>query len=85
MMLSEPGVLRPTQILDTQIEVLGDVPRPLRSRQRVRVHLGTVEALARVNVINKTGEIAQSTRGFAQLRFETPVVALPGDRFIIRS
>lgn len=85
MTLAPAGRLRPTQVIDTQLEVLADAPRPLRSRSRVRVHLGTAEVLARVQALEPAGEIAAGGRGFAQLRLETPVVALPGERFILRS
>jgi selenocysteine-specific elongation factor len=85
MVLCEKGVLRPTQIIDTEVEVLKDAKKALRSRQRVRVHTGTVEALARVEVLNESGEIPQGETDFVQLRLEIPVVAIPGDRFIIRS
>src|SRR5437764_3363264 len=85
MVLAPAARLRPTQIVDAQIEMLKDAPRPLRSRARVRVHLGAAEVLARVQVLADGGEIAPGTDGFAQLRFEAPVVALPDERFIIRS
>ncbi|MCA1642353.1 MAG: selenocysteine-specific translation elongation factor, partial [Acidobacteria bacterium] len=85
MTLAPAGRLRPTQALDVRVEVLADAPRPLRSRSRVRVHLGTAEVLARVQVLEAAGEIAAGARGFAQLRLEAPVVALPGERFILRS
>ncbi|MFM9903146.1 MAG: selenocysteine-specific translation elongation factor [Pyrinomonadaceae bacterium] len=84
MTLAEPGTMRPTQIVDTEIEILPDAARPLRSRQRVRVHIGTAEVLARIQILNETGEIAAGERAFAQLRLETRVVAIPGERFIIR-
>lgn len=77
--------LRPTQILDAEVEVLADARKPLKSRARVRVHLGTVEALARVQVLENSGEIAQGEKGFAQFRLETPVVAVPDEHFIVRS
>jgi selenocysteine-specific elongation factor len=85
MVLAERNVLRPTQMLDAEIEVLGDAPRAIRSRQRVRVHIGTVEALARVQVLNDAREIAPGAKDLVQLRLEIPVAAIPGDRFIIRS
>ena len=85
MVLCEKNVLRPTQIFDAEIEVLKDAKRSLKSRQRVRVHIGTIEALARVLVLNEAGEIAQGEKDFVQLRLETPVVTIPGERFIIRS
>ena len=83
--LAPIGVLRPTQIIDAEIEVLKDAPRSLKSRQRVRVHIGTIEALARIQVLENAGEIAAGETGFAQIRLETPIVALPNERFIIRS
>ncbi|HEX8423703.1 MAG TPA: selenocysteine-specific translation elongation factor, partial [Pyrinomonadaceae bacterium] len=85
MTLAPAGRLRPTQIIDTELEVLPTAPRALRSRARVRVHLGAAEVLARVQVLEEGGEIAAGSRGFAQLRLEAPVVALPDERFIIRS
>ncbi|HZH29392.1 MAG TPA: selenocysteine-specific translation elongation factor [Pyrinomonadaceae bacterium] len=85
MTLAPAGRLRATQIIDTSLEVLAHAPRALRSRARVRVHLGAAEVLARVQVLETAGEIAAGARGFAQLRLESPVVALPGERFIIRS
>src|SRR5919107_1800653 len=85
MVLAPAGRLRPTQILDARVRLLADAPRPLRTRQRVRVHHGTAEVLARVAVLEESGEIAPGSEGFAQLRLESPVVALPGDRFILRT
>jgi selenocysteine-specific elongation factor len=85
MVLAPVGRLRPTQILDASVDVLADAPRGLRTRQRVRVHHGTAEVLARVAALEESGEIAPGARGLAQLRLESPVVALPGDRFIVRT
>lgn len=83
--LAPVNILRPTQMFDAEIEVLKDARKPLKSRARVRVHVGTLEALARVQIIGETDEIAQGEKGFAQFRLETPVVVLPNERFIVRS
>ncbi|HEY0380393.1 MAG TPA: selenocysteine-specific translation elongation factor [Pyrinomonadaceae bacterium] len=85
MVLAPVGRLRPTQILDAEVSVLKNAPRALRSRMRVRVHLGAAEVLARLRVLEESGEIEPGASGFAQLRLESPAVALPKDRFIIRS
>ncbi|HZT57525.1 MAG TPA: SelB C-terminal domain-containing protein, partial [Pyrinomonadaceae bacterium] len=85
MVLAPVGRLRPTQSFDALVQVLADAPRGLRTRQRVRVHHGTAEVLARVAVLEASGEVEPGSEGFVQLRLESPVVALPGDRFIIRS
>jgi selenocysteine-specific elongation factor len=84
MVLAEADVLRPTQIVDCEVEILKDAARPLKSRQRVRVHIGTVEALARVQILNETGEIAPGATDFLQLRLEIPIAAVPDERFILR-
>ena len=85
MVLSESGILRPTQIFDAEIEVLKDAKKSLKSRQRVRVHIGTIEALARILVLNESGEILKGEKDFVQIRLEIPVVCVPNERFIIRS
>jgi selenocysteine-specific elongation factor len=85
MMLSEKNILRPTQIFDAEIEVLKEAKRSLKSRQRVRVHIGTIEALARVQVLNEGGEVQKGEKDFVQLRLETSIAAIPNERFIIRS
>jgi selenocysteine-specific elongation factor len=85
MVLAPAGRLRPTQIVDASIQILDDAPRSLRSRQRVRVHIGAAEVLARVRVLQADGEIKPGAKGVAQLRFETPVVGVLGDRFILRA
>jgi selenocysteine-specific elongation factor len=85
MTLTEKDTLRPTQIFDAEIEVLKDAKKNLKSRQRVRVHIGTIEALARMQVLNEANEIAAGEKDFVQLRLEIPIVCIPNERFILRS
>src|SRR5882672_126897 len=85
MVLAPIGRFRPTQIVDVQLSALRSAHRPIRTRARLRVHLGSAEVLARVRVLNLRGEIPPGETGFAQLRFESPVVALHDERFIVRS
>src|SRR6185503_5124896 len=85
MVLGEVGRLATTQILDVHLDVLASAPRGVRTRARVRVHIGSTEALGRVRVLNSSGEIAPGKADFAQLRLEKPIVALHDERFIVRS
>lgn len=85
MLLADKGVYVPTQALDAELELLKDAGKPLRSRQRVRVHIGTAEILARVSVLNESGEIAPGETDLVQLRLEAPTIAVHGTRVIIRS
>lgn len=85
LLLASPGIMRPAQSIDVELTVLASASRSLKSRQRVRVHLGTLEVLARLQIIGEAGEITPGEKGFAQLRLESPVAALPGEHFVIRS
>ena len=85
MTLVTSDTLRLTQVIDSEIEVLPGAAKPLRSRQRVRLHIGTTEELARVQVLNEGGVIAPGETCFVQIRTETPIVTIPGERFILRS
>ena len=85
MVLAPPGRLRPTQILDVWIDVLPGAARPVRTRSRVRFHIGATEVLGRITVLDGSAEIAPGGGALAQLRLEAPVVALHNDRFVLRS
>lgn len=85
MLLADSGVFEPTQSLDIELELLANATRPLRSRQRVRVHIGTAELLGRVSVLNDLGEIAPGETDLVQLRLESATIATHGTRVIIRS
>ena len=85
MVLAPVGRLQPTQIVDVWIDVLPGASRAVRSRSRVRFHVGAAEVLGRVRVLEGSQQIAPGNSGLAQLRLEAPVVAVHGDRFILRS
>ena len=85
MVLAPTARLRSTQILDVHLNVLRNAPRALRSRARVRLHIHAAEVLARIHVLEDSGQIAPGESGLVQLRLETPVVAVFEERFIIRS
>jgi len=73
---------RATTLIDVAAELLPTARKPVTSRTRVRVHLGTAEVLARAV---QTPAIAPGERGVARPVLETPVVARGGDRFVLRS
>jgi selenocysteine-specific elongation factor len=68
--------------LDVEIELHPEAGRALKSRARVRLHLGTAEVMARV--LPRT-PIEPGRRGIARLSLEKPLVARGGDRFVLRS
>ncbi len=72
----------PTSLLDVALDILPSAPAPMRSRTRVRVHLGTAEVLARVA---PRAPIMPGGSGMARLVLERPLLARGGDRFVLRS
>lgn len=74
----------PSMMLTVELTALHDSGWRLEAGQRVRVHLGTVEVMARVALFG-IDEIVPGEPAFAQLRLEGPVVARRGDRCVIRS
>jgi selenocysteine-specific elongation factor len=78
------GTLVPSVLVDGTLELLADAPRPLKTRDRVRFHAGTSEIMARVLLL-ESQELMPGQTAFVRFRLEAPLVALPGDRFVIRS
>jgi len=76
--------LKPTAVLDVIFQLLSSSPKPLRHRARLRLHLGTMEALGRAILLDRE-EVKPGEEAFLQVRLEQPIIALPGDRFVIRS
>ena len=75
--------LAPTRMLDVYIDYLPSAQRPLKNRTRQRFHIGTNLTSASIFLLDRE-EMAPGESGFAQVRLEAPVVALPHDRFVIR-
>lgn len=81
--LTPPDTLAPTQILTASIELLPDAPA-LKEGARVRVHLHSAELLATVRILADFASLLPGGKAYVQLRLETPVIAVRGDRFILR-
>ena len=73
-----------TSMLTVLLKVLDDTGWSVKHGQRVRVHLGTTEVMARVVTLEGKGVVAGGT-GWVQLRLERPLLARARDRFVIRS
>ncbi len=56
---------------------------PLKHGASLTVHIGTAERPARIFPLDR-GEIAPGESALVELRFDTPIVAAEGDRFIVR-
>jgi selenocysteine-specific elongation factor len=80
--LAPPGTLRQTDRLDLRLRVLAGAP-PLRHNDRVVLHAGTDEVVARA-VLLEAEMLAPGASGFVQLRLARPVAVRDGDRAVIR-
>ena len=78
------GALLPALLADATLELLADAPRALKVRDRVRFHVGTQEVMARVLLVDRA-ELEPGQVSYGRFRLEAPIVALPGDRYVIRS
>lgn len=74
----------PTWMLTVRAELLADTAWSLEHNQRVHVHLGTAEVLARVALLERD-ILSAGDSGWTQLRLEAPVVARARDRLVIRA
>ncbi len=79
----EPEVIEPTEMIDAKISVLAS-GKELIHRERIRVHIGTSEVLARLRTL-EADQIEPGGSGYCQIIFEEPIVAARGDLFVIRS
>ena len=78
-----PGQLRPTRLVDVWLRVIPDAPRSLSHDFRVEFFTGAAEAEAKVRILQGK-EIGPDQQGWGQMVLAKPVAAIRGDRFIIR-
>jgi selenocysteine-specific elongation factor len=70
-------------MLDAELTLLAAAPRPLKHRAKLLLHVGTAQAQAQVALVDRA-ELLPGATALGQLRLASPVVALPGQRFILR-
>ncbi len=78
-----PGQYQPSQRLDLGIRMLPRVSTPLRHHTEVKFYIGTSETVANVRLLGAESLDSEET-GWLQLELHSPVVAVRGDRYILR-
>lgn len=81
--LTTPGWLEPSQLVDVQLRLLPDSPRPLRHNQEVEIFTGATEVLGYTRLLG-VRELEPGQTGWVQLRLAQRIPIIKGDRFIIR-
>jgi len=82
--LALPGKLKSIKKFTAHIKLASEMKKELKHHQRVRVHLGTAEVLARVHLSGKKKLPSGSTAN-VNLDLEKSTVAASGDRFVLRT
>jgi selenocysteine-specific elongation factor len=82
-MLTIPGWLTPTLLVDTRLQLLADAPRPLRHNSQVKIFHGAAEVTAQARLLGDD-QIVPGAEGWVQFRLAEPLNLVKGDRFIVR-
>ncbi|WP_428269747.1 selenocysteine-specific translation elongation factor [Haliangium sp.] len=84
-MLSVPGAVAPSHIIDARFRYLRTSKTPLGRRSRVLFHHATAQLMATLVLVD-ADQLSPGEEGLVQLRLDIdePIAALPGDRFIAR-
>jgi selenocysteine-specific elongation factor len=82
--LSQPGWLSGTTLLDAKLRMLAEQPRPLRHNTEVSLHAGSGEVMARVRLLEKE-EVQPGETSWVQFILDEPLAAVNGDHYVIRS
>jgi len=79
-----PESLVSTSRLDGKLSLLKSYGKDLKNRERLRIHIGTAEIIGRLVLIDRD-RLSPGETAYAQFVLESPTVALPHDRFVVRT
>jgi selenocysteine-specific elongation factor len=78
-----PGTYKPSQRIDVRFHLLHDVNQALKHNTQAKLFIGAAEVQCRVRLLG-SDELMPGDEGWLQLELEAPVVAIRGDRYILR-
>lgn len=81
--LAHPRQYRASKRLDVSFRMLHDVAGALKHSSEIKLFVGASEVLGRVRVLG-TEQLAPGEEGYLQIELRDPVVAVRGDRYILR-
>jgi selenocysteine-specific elongation factor len=81
--LTHPGDYKTTRRMDVRFRLLPDVKAPLLHNTETKLFLGAAEVVARVRLLG-TEALLPGEEGWLQLELTRPVIAVRGDRYILR-
>jgi len=81
--IAYPGTYQPSRRIDVRFRLLPDIIQPLKHDTQVKFFLGAAEVQARVRLLGSE-ELLPADEGWLQLELDEPVIAIRGDRYILR-
>jgi selenocysteine-specific elongation factor len=84
LVLTTPGWLRCSDVLDARLRAVERLPHALRHNMHVTFHCGADEANAQLRLLD-ADELRDGGEAWAQIKLETPVAVVRGDRFVLRT
>jgi selenocysteine-specific elongation factor len=81
--IATPGYLVPSRVVTVRLHCLKDARRPIKHRVPVRFHVGTLEIMGQVSLLD-CDAIEPGGWGHAQLFLEEPATATWGQPFVVR-
>jgi selenocysteine-specific elongation factor len=81
--LTRPGKYQVTRRLDASFRLLTDASTVVEPNSEVKVFIGTTETVAALRLLG-VEELEPGQEGWIQLELRDPVVAVRGDRYILR-
>ncbi len=82
--LSTPGALVASYMVDVSFHYLASNKKPLKNRTLIRFHTGTSEEMGYLILLDQE-ELPPGQTAVAQLRLDSPVALVKDDRFVVRS
>ncbi len=82
--VTTPGWLRPTEVVDARLRLVADLPHPLTHNADVTFHCLATESPARLRLL-EGDSLQPGETGWVQLKLARPVALVKDDFFIVRS
>lgn len=84
MVLATPGYFTTTKLVNARLHLMSNLERPLKPRSGIRFHIGTAEVTGYL-VLPELTPPAPGSEVYVQFQLNEPVVAAPGDFFVVRT
>ncbi|MBN1535319.1 MAG: selenocysteine-specific translation elongation factor [Anaerolineales bacterium] len=81
--VAKPSTYKSTRLLDVSFRLLTDASQPIKHDHGVKLFIGASETPARVRLLGAEN-LNPGEEGWLQLETDQPIVAVRGDRFILR-